>query len=706
MFCCTFSLSAQQDCFSALPVCFNNYNQPTGFSGSGTYEDLPAGTACFNSQESNAVWYIFTVSTPGVLQFDITPVSGSDDYDFMLFDLSSSDCADIAAGNLQPIRCNFAGTPGLATGLRAGFTDTTANVSGNAFLAPLNVQSNQTYALLVDNYTTSGQGYDLDFTNSSANILDNVNPFIDSVQNLTCDTTYTLEVYFNEPVLCASIDSAGGQFAVSSTIGAGPNVIGAYNGGCDTLTFVTSATLVLDAPILADGTNTITTLANGGLPILDICGNGMITGGTFNFNAPGIVLPQFDFSIRSSCSADTATFTNTSLPNTTNGNPTWAWDFGDAGSSTLQDPRHIYNNYQDYNVTLTATTDDNCTYSFDTTVTIVKSYLATFDWSPKPICPGETIKFYKVSNAQATTFYWEVNGPGLNDISAQDTALFTFPSPGDYDVYLEIMNNSGTTQCQADTTFTVTVNENAIAAIGVDVSQLCTSQPAQFIDSSEGLPTSWDWTFGNGDTSTEQNPTYTYTDTGTFNVTLIVGNGCEPDTATRVYEVNAEPTFDLGNDTSICYQEEVSLYAPANMDQVNWSTGETTDSIVFTDTPGEIVLSVTNEGCTYEDLIYIYELEDGCVILPIPSAFSPNNDGHNDVFQLVNPQRVQSLKVSIYNRWGELVFSDDRVDFYWDGTYRSELQDMGVFTWFIQGLGESGTGIVPFYRSGTVTLVR
>lgn len=706
--CCSFAVSAQQDCFSALPVCSSSYPRQSGATGSGVYEDLYnlVTLTCFgNFDESNSVWYIFTVSTSGVLQFDLTPISNNDDYDFMIFDLSNASCSDILNGTLLPVRCNFAGG-NSPTGLRAGFVNTSAGVGGDQFLAPMNVTANQTYVLLVDNYTDGGSGYDLDFTNSSANILDDVNPFITSVDSLTCDTTYTININFNEPILCSSIDPSGGQFAISSTLGSGPNVVGAYNNGCDTLTFVTSVTLVLDAPILAKGVNTITTLANGGQPIMDNCDNGMITGTAFNFNAPAIVSPHFDFSIRSSCSADTAIFVNTSNPNTTNGSPTWAWDFGDAATSTLQDPKHIYNGYQDYNVTLTATTDDNCTYSFDTTVSIVKSYLATFDWSPKPVCPGETIKFYKVSNAQATTFYWEVNGPGLNDISAQDTALFTFPSPGNYDVYLEIMNNSGPTQCQADTTFTITVNENAVAAIGVDVTQICTTQPAQFIDSSEGLPTSWTWTFGNGDTSIDQNPTYTYTDTGTYDVTLIVGNGCDPDTATRTYEVNATPAFELGNDTSICFQEAVTLGAPIGMDQVRWSTGETTDSIVFSDTPGELTLSVTNEGCTYEDIIYIYELEDGCVVLPIPSAFSPNSDGHNDVFHLINPQRVQSLKVTIYNRWGELVFSDDRVDFYWDGTYRGELQDLGVFTWFIQGLGESGRGVVPFYRSGTVTLIR
>lgn len=707
----SFAQSCHQDCFSALPVCSNSYRETSNYQGIGFYDDLPLAAYCFPNKESNAVWYIFTVSSPGLLQFDITPLNSGSDYDFMLFDLTNGACTDIMNGNIPPIRCNFANTNGSPTGLRAGFTQTSANLNGDPFLAPVSVSPNETYALLVDRWLPSGSGFDIDFSNSTASILDNVNPVITSVDPLDCDTTYTINVNLNELILCSSIDENGAQFSLSNSSGITPNVIGAYNPGCDTarcdsLALVSSITLVLDAPILIKGTHTISVLPNGGSAIIDMCGNPLLPGTTFDFIAPAIVLPYFDFTVRSSCASDTMVFNNISIPNTSNGSPTWSWDFGDGSTSTLQNPTHIFLTPQPFNITVSATTDDNCTYDFDTSVSFVSMFLASFDWSPKPVCPGETIKFFKTSNASATSFYWEATGPGINDISAQDTAEFIFPAPGQYQVYLEIMNNTGPSLCQADSTITITVNEDATAGISYDQTQICTTQPVQFIDSSTGVPTAWNWAFGNGDVSTEQNPTYTYTDTGTYTITLVVDNGCEPDTAIVVKEVNAVPVFELGNDTSICYQESVTLYGPSDVDKLAWSTGESTDSIVFTETPGEISLQVTNEGCVYEDLIYIFELEDGCIILPIPSAFSPNADGHNDVFRLVEPQRVESLEISIYNRWGERVFFDDRVDFYWDGTYKSELQDLGVFTWFIQGIGESGSGSVPFYRTGTVTLLR
>jgi gliding motility-associated-like protein len=75
------------------------------------------------------------------------------------------------------------------------------------------------------------------------------------------------------------------------------------------------------------------------------------------------------------------------------------------------------------------------------------------------------------------------------------------------------------------------------------------------------------------------------------------------------------------------------------------------------------------------------------ISLFIPDAFTPDNDGANDFFA-VKGVGITELKVFIYNRWGELVYSADRPDFKWDGSFRGNSSPQGVYTYIIKAAGE------------------
>ncbi|RZK18090.1 MAG: gliding motility-associated C-terminal domain-containing protein, partial [Pedobacter sp.] len=86
----------------------------------------------------------------------------------------------------------------------------------------------------------------------------------------------------------------------------------------------------------------------------------------------------------------------------------------------------------------------------------------------------------------------------------------------------------------------------------------------------------------------------------------------------------------------------------------------------------------------------------------IPNAFTPNNDGKNDVF-LIYGNTIASAKMNIYTQWGQLLFQSDNVANGWDGTFRGVNQPIGVYVYMVEAQLTDGTTVI---RKGTVTLLR
>lgn len=87
----------------------------------------------------------------------------------------------------------------------------------------------------------------------------------------------------------------------------------------------------------------------------------------------------------------------------------------------------------------------------------------------------------------------------------------------------------------------------------------------------------------------------------------------------------------------------------------------------------------------------------------IPNAFTPNGDGKNDQFKLINVSREQLLEFKIFNRWGTVMFSSTDPEEGWDGRYRNQEQPVGVYGYGIRIRYEDG--VIETYR-GTITLIR
>ena len=86
----------------------------------------------------------------------------------------------------------------------------------------------------------------------------------------------------------------------------------------------------------------------------------------------------------------------------------------------------------------------------------------------------------------------------------------------------------------------------------------------------------------------------------------------------------------------------------------------------------------------------------------LPNSFSPNADNVNDYF-CGNFIGMKSIEISIFNRWGELIYSSENLDFFWDGTYKGENVSNGTYTWLLKYKRQ---GFQNNLISGHVNLIR
>lgn len=110
------------------------------------------------------------------------------------------------------------------------------------------------------------------------------------------------------------------------------------------------------------------------------------------------------------------------------------------------------------------------------------------------------------------------------------------------------------------------------------------------------------------------------------------------------------------------------------------------------------------DGCESDKKKVVIDIVNCCGIPTlIPTAFTPNGDGLNDYFEIKSSQRLQVIRVDIFNRWGELIFEGKDGDVKWDGTFKGKKVEVGSYFYNIVTECES-TGLTQQYK-GTITVI-
>ncbi len=190
-----------------------------------------------------------------------------------------------------------------------------------------------------------------------------------------------------------------------------------------------------------------------------------------------------------------------------------------------------------------------------------------------------------------------------------------------------------------------------------------------------------------------------------------ISNDCFTDTASTVVQVDTLPVVVISpKDTLVYRSAEVILSANSKTAlKYDWTPKIGDNNPFFSEyivAPSDTTLFyVTVEdinGCKNRDSsrILIY----GKTVLLIPSGFSPNGDSKNDIFRISKHLNIKTLNsFEVYNRWGEKVFSTNKINEGWDGTHRGEPANTGVYVWKIEATTFENEKV---YESGNVTLIR
>jgi gliding motility-associated-like protein len=244
---------------------------------------------------------------------------------------------------------------------------------------------------------------------------------------------------------------------------------------------------------------------------------------------------------------------------------------------------------------------------------------------------------------------------------------FTATTAGLY--WVEVQNSNG---CTARDSMRVTAVFPAVAVnLGPD-RVLCAGNTVT-LNPGAGF-SSYTWQDNSGGT------TFTTGTVGTYWVRVTSANGCVGSDTMRVLRISPLPVDFVPEETGMCLYEPVTIYADGGYATYLWSNGTTRDSALFT-VPGTYWVQVTNsDGCTAREDFIVFDKQ--CPIaLYIPTGFSPNGDGKNDVFRPGVFGIPDFYRMEVFNRYGERIFVSNDFRRGWDGTYKGAPQNIGAYVW-------------------------
>lgn len=171
----------------------------------------------------------------------------------------------------------------------------------------------------------------------------------------------------------------------------------------------------------------------------------------------------------------------------------------------------------------------------------------------------------------------------------------------------------------------------------------------------------------------------------------------------KVKKLTLSLDFNIG-DTLLCRGDTLVLNATQPEGIYHWNTGST-DSIININSEGTYHISVSNYCGLLEDEATIY-FENCNSCIHIPTAFSPNQDGHNDQFRVKHDCILTNYEIHIFNRWGQELFSSNNPDAVWDGKYRGEDQPIDVYVYELKYSKSDLINVTSEFLSGNITLLR
>jgi gliding motility-associated-like protein len=270
-------------------------------------------------------------------------------------------------------------------------------------------------------------------------------------------------------------------------------------------------------------------------------------------------------------------------------------------------------------------------------------------------CEGNSLRFDAGSGF--TAYQWS-NGASTQKVTVSIAGIYSV---------------IGTTLdgCRSYDTLNVkTVFKNPVVRLDHD-STLC-SGTSRRLDAGNFAFYQWN----NGSTS----KSITINSPGLFAVMVTDNNGCRGTDTTEIATLLPVPTNFLPADTSICSYGSLTLKVTGSYNSYLWNNNAATSSITIS-SEGTYWLQVRDaNNCVGRDTVVV-RTKNCMEGIYVPTAFTPNKDGKNDLFRPLLFGNVKSFLFTIYNRWGQVVFQTTELQKGWDGNYAGITQDSNMFLW-------------------------
>lgn len=387
------------------------------------------------------------------------------------------------------------------------------------------------------------------------------------------------------------------------------------------------------------------------------------------------------------------------------------WDFGDGTTSNLPNPVHTYTAPGVYTVNYTITGFDGCVSTpLTRQVTVGDKPIASF--SAFDTCTNKPVRI--INNSQQVfdpiaKYTWYLNGVEL--LTNDQNPAITLTQTGNNTIEMFATSEQG---C-ASGLVSQNVNGLPTPVIDASFSDGCIGELISFTSSQLDNNTTinnWEWTI-NGLQQTGAAVQQIFSTGGFFPVNLeaTATNGCATSIAKNPLLINEIDAF-AGKDTVVVKDSEFQLNPSATQIGTeiltySWSPVNFLNNSLLKNPTAKLsdderfYLTVTSaNGCKDTSSVFVTVFKGSSVYLP--TAFTPNNDGLNDILKPYLIGIKSLIYFRIFNRYGQEVYSAKNSTDGWDGKYNGVVQD-GSFVWLLSAIDFIGK---IYVQKGTVTIIR
>ncbi|QXV63628.1 PKD domain-containing protein [Mucilaginibacter sp. 21P] len=429
--------------------------------------------------------------------------------------------------------------------------------------------------------------------------------------------------------------------------------------------------------------------------------------------------PESGFTVLQSCAGSPAQFSANAMIG--QGSLSYDWDFGDQSASAvnnrsaLSSPSHQYAAAGSYTVKLTVRNSNGCESSSNQTINVSGPPKADFELLSNPICAGEQVvirnrSFANGGNITRIDVYFDaanapdekisiqtpLNGQEINYRYTQPVGIASRP------VMIRLVAWSGNT-CNDEKTAQYTLLAKPELSFSGPAAICISDQPVQLTGSvSNAVPGTASYSGAGLSATGFFDPQLAGPGHHTLTFRFLSAGGCE---AYKTIELDVRPDVDIAGETTYTYSLNPVAIRPTYKGEpktYSWTpaTGLNDPATAFplASPPVTTVYTVTvsNGFCTQQRQITVNVAPE----LEIHNSFTPNNDGINDLFTIGNIDNWKGAQVSIYNRYGTMLYQSRGKYQPWDGKYNGKELPAGAYYYVII------TADGRKKRSGSITLIR